>query len=326
MTTLEKLLFVFFILELLRPCQTKGNSLALSYTRLELLALRAAGDHPPPNLIEDIRSSDPGRRTRRRGKRGGIRQHLRRRGNRPPLPSMILSNVRSLKRKMDELRINASACYEYRESSIMVFTETWLRPDVPDSLCEVEGFSFIRSDRSETSGKERGGGICVFINDKWCRQYTVRKIVCNPDVELMCLSLRPLYLPREFGNIILCSVYVPPSGNAANAAAHITDCVHQQLLRTPEAAVVILGDFNHCNLELSLPGFSQYVKCGTREDRILDKCYCNVKNAYVSRAKPPLSNSDHNVVHLIPTYRTVLKSCKPHTKTVKVWTSDSIVP
>lgn len=40
--------------------------------------------------------------------------------------------------------------------------------------------------------------------------------------------------------------------------------------------------------------------------------------------KPPLSNSDHNVVQLIPTYRTVLKSSKPYTKTVKVWTTDSI--
>ena len=269
MTTLAKLLLALFIVELLQPWQRfpRGNNLALSYTRDELQALRAAGDQPPPDLSEDIRPSAPRRRIRRRGRRGGIRQRLRRRGNRPPLPSMILSNGRSLKRKMDELWTNVSACYEYRESSIMAFTETWLRPDVPDSLCEVDGFSLIRSDRSETLGKDRGGGICVFINEKWCRQYTLRKTVCNPDVELMCLSLRPMYLPREFGNIIL----------AASAAAHITDCVHQQLMRTPP--IFILGDFNHCKLELSLPGFSQYVKCGTRQDRILDKCYCNVRNA-----------------------------------------------
>lgn len=164
MTTLAKLLLALFIVELLRPCQTfgRGNNLALSYTRDELLALRAAGDHPPPDLPEDIRPSAPRREIRRRGRRGGIRQRLRWIGNRPPLPSMILSNVRTLKRKMDELR-NASACYEYRESSIMVFTETCLRPDVPDSLCEVEGFSLIRSDRSETSGKDRGA-VSVFLS------------------------------------------------------------------------------------------------------------------------------------------------------------------
>lgn len=164
----------------------------------------------------------------------------------------------------------------------------------------------------------------MYINDNWCRQYTVRETTCSPDVELLCLSLRPAYLPRELGNIILCAVYVPPSGNAASAAAYITDCVQQQLRRCPEAPVFILGDLNHCKLELSLPGFHQYVKCGTRGDRILDKCFGNVENAYVSRAKPPLSNSDHKTIHLIPTYKTALKRRKPLRKTVKVWTEDTI--
>ncbi len=178
---------------------------------------------------------------------------------------MSLCNVRSLLQKMDELHINAIVCHEYRESSMLVFTETWLHQNIPDVVCELEGFSLIRSNRSEASGKSRGGGVCVFINNRWCRQYTLRKTLCNPDVELMCLSLRPLYLPREFGSIILCTVYVPPSGNAASAAVQIADCVQEQLLRTPEAPIFILGDFNHCKLELSLPGFQQYIKCGTRQ-------------------------------------------------------------
>ncbi|XP_077405180.1 uncharacterized protein LOC144037518 [Vanacampus margaritifer] len=117
----------------------------------------------------------------------------------------------------------------------MVFTETWLHSDIPDSLCEIEGFSLIRADRTEASGKSRGGGVCIYINDNWCRNYAVRQITCTPDVELLCLSLRPGYLPREFGNIFLCAVYVPPSGNAASAAAFISDCVQQQLRRCPEA-------------------------------------------------------------------------------------------
>ncbi|KAJ4928055.1 hypothetical protein JOQ06_015854, partial [Pogonophryne albipinna] len=107
MTTLAKLLLALFILELFQPCQTLrgGNNLALSYTRDALLALRAVGSFPPPNLPEDIRSTAPRRRLRRRERRGGHHGgHL---------PSMILSNVRSLRRKMEELRINATACFEY---------------------------------------------------------------------------------------------------------------------------------------------------------------------------------------------------------------------
>lgn len=50
----------------------------------------------------------------------------------------------------------------------------------------------------------------------------------------------------------------------------------------------------------------------------------NIKNAYTAKPKPPLANSDHNTIQLIPTYKTVLKQNKPRTKTVAVWTEDSI--
>ncbi len=119
-------------------------------------------------------------------------------------------------------------------------------------------------------------------------------------------------------------VYVPPDGNAAKAAAQIADCVQNQLQRTPCASVFIMGDFNHCKLELALPGYDQYVRCETQDRRILDKCYGNVKKAYTAKAKPPLSNSDHNMIHLILTYRTVFKSSKPEVKTISVWSENSV--
>lgn len=152
---------------------------------------------------------------------------------------------------------------------------------------------------------------------------TTRESVCNPNIELVCLSLRPFYLPREFGNILLCTAYIPPGGNAAKAASIIADCVHSQLKQTPEAPCFILGDFNHCKLEATLPGFSQYVNCSTRGKNILDKCYGNIKNAYTAKVKPPLGSSDHNTVHLIPTYKSLLKSNKPQVKTVYIWDNDS---
>ena len=31
----------------------------------------------------------------------------------------------------------------------------------------------------------------------------------NIDIELLCISLRPFYLPRDFGNIVMCSAYPP---------------------------------------------------------------------------------------------------------------------
>lgn len=161
----------------------------------------------------------------------------------------------------------------------MVFTESWLCPDIPDSMVELEGFSRVRADRRVSSGKNRGGGICIYVSNNWCKQYTIRETICDPDLEVLCLSMRPFYLPREFGNIIFCAAYIPPIGNAIKAANRVAECVHTQLQRTPGAPIFVLGDFNQCKLELVLPGFYQYVKCGTRKDRVLDKCFGNINNA-----------------------------------------------
>lgn len=299
----------------------------LSYTRDQLLLLRTSytpASQLPGELLVCRPEGGCRRWTRKRGKRGGVRQRLRRRANRPPLPSMLLCNACSLRNKVEELRANARFLHKYQELCLLVVTETWLQEDVSDSLVSLDGFSLVRADRNDNSGKSKGGGTCVYVNNLWCSQFTRRESVCNPDIELVCLSLRPFYLPREFGNILLCTVYIPPGGSAAKAANIIAGCVHRQLTHTPEAPCFILGDFNHCKLEATLPGFSQYVTCNTRGKNTLDKCYGNIKNAYTAKVKPPLGSSDHNAVHLIPAYKSLLKSNKPQVKTVSVWNNDGV--
>ncbi|KAK0147403.1 hypothetical protein N1851_013129 [Merluccius polli] len=145
-------------------------------------------DYIPPELRRPT-----GRR--KRGRRGGIRNRLRRRHTRPPLPSIILSNVRSLNNKIDDLRTHARYCSDFREASLMCLTESWLQPNAPDSLFEINGFTLTRLNRDANSGKCKGGGICVYINDLWCRQFTVKEALCDSNVEMLCLTLRPFYLP-----------------------------------------------------------------------------------------------------------------------------------
>lgn len=83
------------------------------------------------------------------------------------------------------------------------------------------------------------------------------------------------------------------SGNAGRAANRISDCVHNQLTQSPVATIFVLGDFNHCNLKSALPAFYQYVDYSTRKEKILDKCYGNIKNTFKAKTFPPLSNSDY---------------------------------
>lgn len=245
-------------------------------------------DHVPAELVWGQGNQ---RRPRRQGRRGGIHHRLRRRHNRPPLPSILLSNARSLRKKFDELRINIRACHEYRESCLLIYTESWLQDDFPDELSQIQGFTTVRMDRNMDSGKTRGGGICVYMNDSWCTNYSVKCKVCTPDLELLCLSLWPFYFPRDYGNIFVCVVYVPPSGKASKAATIIADCVHLQLQTKPDAPLFVLGDLNHCKLEQALPGFYQYIKSGTRKNNILDKCYGKITDGYVAKIRPPLSTT-----------------------------------
>ena len=52
-------------------------------------------------------------------------------------------------------------------------------------------------------------------------------------------------------------------------------------------------------------------------------CYGNIKDAYKACDKPPLGCSDHNTIHLIPSYRQKLKTGKVESRTIKVWDTDA---
>ena len=150
---------------------------------------------------------------RKRGKKGGIRQRLRKRGFKPPLPSIMFGNVRSLSNKSDELRANVRFLHEYREACLLCFTETWLHAAIPDSAVALTDHELVRGDRTADSGRSHGGGVCMFINSKWCNNWSVKERVCTPDYEFLVVGLRPFYLPRELNQVFVMVTYIPPQAN-----------------------------------------------------------------------------------------------------------------
>ena len=84
----------------------------------------------------------------------------------------------------------------------------------------------------------------------------------------------------------------------------------------------MLGDFNSCDLKKTLPGFKQYVNVPTYKTKTIDLCYGNIPLAYKSRALPPIGQSDHSTVHLIPTYKPRIQTEPVIKKQVKVWTDE----
>ena len=82
--------------------------------------------------------------------------------------------------------------------------------------------------------------------------------------------------------------------------------------------VFITGDFNDCTLSKVLPNFKQHVNIPTRKDKTIDYFYSNIKDSYDKCfSLPRLGISDHAVVHLVPTYKPVLKRSKPEIKCIK---------
>ncbi len=244
----------------------------------------------------------------------------------PRYRQLCLANVRSLRKQINEVSAAARYMFESRENCLLCFTATWLNESVSNDSLEINGFGLpIRLDRDALKTRKTiGGGVCKYINERWCNNYVVRESLCTEDIELLSISVRPYYLPREFGQVSITVVYIPPDSNEKNAAETIHNVVNKLDALSADAPKLILGDFNKCNLKKVLPTFHQYVDCDTRKNKTIDLCYGNIKRAYKAVAKPPIGTSDHNAVHLIPAYKQTLKIQKPTEKTVKVWTEEAL--
>ena len=264
---------------------------------------------------------------RKRTRRGGVRQRNRRRKYKPVLPTVIMGNVRSISNKIDEL--NACVMHQrvFQQCSLMCFSETWLNSDKdPDTKVEVDGFYCVRMDRDFlTTGKMKGGGVCLYINPQWCHpnHMTVKERVCLPDAELLVVSLRPYYVPREFSHVLVTVVYIHPKANREAAIDAVAKSVSNQQASSPDGLFIVTGDFNHCSLKATLPTFRQYVSVSTRGDNTLDHFYCNAKDAYRVETLPPLGRSDHCLTYFLPKYTPVVKRQPVKIRTVQLWTPEA---
>ena len=282
-----------------------------TYNRDFLMGIRASGlavttpvYHIPFECVKH---------TTHRGKRSGVRLRNRRRKFKPFLPVVTFGNVRSVVNKIDELRADCRFLHEYRDACILGITETWLDSTIGDGVVDINGFTMVRGDRTDASGKKRGGGVVLYVNDRWCNNIAIKSSICTPDLELLTISLRPYYLPREFTNVFATVLYIPPSADKEAAVSTVRNNATSLANCKPDSVHIIFGDVNHCSKEMktSLHGFYQYVTCSTRKDNILDTFYSNIRHAYSSKQLAPLKSSDHFMIHMSPIYERKLKQTKP---------------
>ncbi len=284
--------------------------------------------------LEILRSTeaDKGRlnntrmRRKHRGKRAGIRNRLRKRAHSPPLPSILLANVQSLDNKMDDLRARISFQRDIRDCNIICLSETWLTPSVPDNaVTPSDNFSVFRMDRTAEAGKTKGGGVCFFINKKWCdpRNISILSRSCSPHLEHLSIICRPFYLPREFSSTVVTAVYIPPQADSSLALSKLHDELSGYINIHPDAACIVAGDFNKANLKKVIPNFHQHISCPTRGLNTLDHCYTQFKNAYKAHSLPAFGKSDHAAIFLTPDYKQRILQEPPVEREVTRWSPHS---
>lgn len=193
--------------------------------------------------------ADP-RRVLQRGqtKRGGLHDKLKARTSRPPQPSLLLANMRPLENKLDELRARVTSQQEIRECCTLIFTETWLSEKVPESSVQLQTHSIHRGDWTAASGKAKGEGVYVFINNSWCGDIQTVFKHCSPDMEFLLLKCHPYYLPREFtavfkAAVFIAAVYIHPA-NSKVVLGKLHEVLSELETAHPDAIFIAAGDFN----------------------------------------------------------------------------------
>lgn len=245
---------------------TAASNVNMQYDSASLLDLRPSLDSPlPAEFINDVRrlqelqashnekkysenATTRKHRKGRRGRRSGVRVRMRRRGTRTPLPAITFGNIRSIRNKMDELCTNCKFIREYRDSAVIALTETWLQDRDADSTVTIDGFVLVRSDRRGVD-KNRGGGVAAYVNDRWCSQIKVKESYCDNNIEYLAFTCQPFYLPRELSKINVVFVYIPPDADESIAADTLENCVTNCENENPNSAIIVLGDFNHCDFQ-----------------------------------------------------------------------------
>lgn len=149
-----------------------GDDHRISYTRellLELRPLAAAASGNIPLLLRSKGNATTGDRLpqihrRKRRRRGGIQRRLPDRRQLPPLPSILLSNVQSIRNKVDEREVYARCKRGFRDTCLLAFTETWLGD----------------SRRSPVkTNKSTRGGACFYINERYWNTVNVLEEICT---------------------------------------------------------------------------------------------------------------------------------------------------
>ena len=161
------------------------------------------------------------------------------------MPSLMLSNVRSINNKMDEVQHRMSML----SPDTSVLTETWLDEETPDCSVTVSDYYSVRKDRNRF-----GGGIMFYIKVQ-INFFLIDSCVIS-SLESCDTELLPVVFP--YLKLLIIGVYHPFWGESdkhEETISIIMDIIEHAsnlpYLQLHFFRIIICDDFNDCLLYTS---------------------------------------------------------------------------
>lgn len=205
-------------------------------------------------------------------------------------PSVLLTNVRSLSNKKDELSMLMASF----KPDFAALTETWLDNSTSNSSISIPRYSIARIDRNA-----RGGGIVCYIREGLSFELIQCDVPC--DTEILAFMIKKW-------SILIIIIYHPFWANkqkdseCINAITSIMDTVLTSMDNESCVKTILCGDFNGLRLnydEISeVTGLKATVHSPTRNEHVLDQIFTNIPNCSSPTIHPPIGRSDHSIVLL----------------------------
>lgn len=213
--------------------------------------------------------------------------------------------------KFDQIKLFLLGKDNRPQIDILTLNETFLKPNVPDSLFSVPGFSIYRRDRNGRTG----GGVLIYVNN--ALNHRRRTDLEDSELEVIWLDVCPFKSKRS---LLFAGVYRPPSYSQE---------MDQKLERNIESAyflnkeLIMTGDFNVNFIEnqkfkkhrlirsiLSM-NFKQLVESTTRpiSNSCLDHVYSNRPERIRNTITYNSGLSDHIPVLCIRLYKNISSNC-----------------
>lgn len=111
--------------------------------------------------------------------------------------TILYTNIQSLTSKLDlfTARVNS------RQPTLIIVTETWLKPNIPDSMINLPGYDLYRDDRIN----KRSGGVAIYA----AKQTNLMNTKLNINYNKKYDDSECLWLDITIGNnkFLLCRIY-----------------------------------------------------------------------------------------------------------------------